>query len=124
MAGPSLLDRLKSSRLVQVLILYLGASWIVIEVAGELQDALSLPDWVSPVAVILLLIGLVVVLATAWVQSHPRRTSGIPAGADRAAPDRRIGHLCTERRGPVGSACAPSLIDTRVDGPAPLPGER
>lgn len=71
MAGPSLLDRLKSSRLVQVLILYLGASWIVIEVAGELQEALSLPPWVSPVAIILLLVGLVVVLATAWVQSHP-----------------------------------------------------
>jgi hypothetical protein len=71
MPGLSRFDRLKKSRLAQILVLYLGASWVVIEIAGELQDALSLPEWVSPVAVILLLIGLVVVLATAWVQSHP-----------------------------------------------------
>jgi tetratricopeptide (TPR) repeat protein len=71
MTGPSLLDRLKRSRLVQALILYLGASWVVIEVAGELQDALELPSWVTPVAFVLLLVGLLVVLATAWVQSHP-----------------------------------------------------
>jgi len=70
-SGPSLIDRLKSSRLVQVLILYLGASWIVIEVADQLQDALELPSWIVPVAIVLLLVGLVVVLATAWVQSHP-----------------------------------------------------
>ena len=66
-----MLERVKKSRLAQVLILYLGASWVVIEVTGELQDALSLPEWVSPVAIILLVIGLVVVLATAWVQAHP-----------------------------------------------------
>ncbi len=65
------LERLKKSRLVQVLILYLGASWVVIEVAGELQDSLELPAWITPVAFVLLLVGLVVVLATAWVQSHP-----------------------------------------------------
>jgi tetratricopeptide (TPR) repeat protein len=71
MSGPSLIDRLKTSRLVQVLIVYLGASWIVIEVAGELQEALQLPAWLVPVAFVLLLVGLVVMLGTAWVQSHP-----------------------------------------------------
>ncbi|HSM37181.1 MAG TPA: hypothetical protein VK837_12335 [Longimicrobiales bacterium] len=39
MTGPSLLDRLKGSLLVHVLILYLGASWVVIEVSGELPLA-------------------------------------------------------------------------------------
>jgi TolB-like protein len=71
MSRPSLFERVKKSRLAQVLILYLGASWVVLEVTGELQDALSLPEWLSPVAIILLVIGLVVVLATAWVQAHP-----------------------------------------------------
>lgn len=64
-------SRIRRSRLAGVLLVYLGASWLVIQVANELREALELPDWVAPLAVILLLIGLVVVLATAWVQSHP-----------------------------------------------------
>lgn len=71
MTRPSPIGRLKSSHVVQVLVVYLGASWVVMEVAGELQEVLELPTWVRPVALILLLVGLVVVLATAWVQSHP-----------------------------------------------------
>ncbi|HSM36807.1 MAG TPA: hypothetical protein VK837_10460 [Longimicrobiales bacterium] len=72
MTAPPLLGRIKSSRLFQVLILYLGASWVVIEVAGVLQDALYLPDWLTPVALVLLLVGLVIVLATAWIQGNPQ----------------------------------------------------
>jgi serine/threonine-protein kinase len=34
-------------------------------------DSLGMPGWAMPAAAILLLIGLVVILATAWVQSHP-----------------------------------------------------
>src|SRR5687768_8799601 len=64
-------ERLKGARLVRVILVYLAASWIVLQVTGALRDALKLPEWVSPVALILLLAGLVVVLATAWVQSHP-----------------------------------------------------
>ena len=80
MAGPSLIDRLKASRLVQVLLLYLGASWVIIEVAGELQEALELPDWLVPVALVLLLVGLLVVLATAWVQGNPATDAREAAG--------------------------------------------
>ncbi|HSM37183.1 MAG TPA: hypothetical protein VK837_12345, partial [Longimicrobiales bacterium] len=80
MTGPSLIDRLKASRLVQALLLYLGASWVVVEVAGELQDAFDLPDWLVPVAIVLLLVGLVVVLATAWVQANPATDAREAAG--------------------------------------------
>lgn len=80
MASPSTIDRLKSSRLVQALILYLGASWMVMEVAGMLQEALELPGWITPVAFVLLLVGLVVVLATAWVQSNPSVNASEAAG--------------------------------------------
>jgi len=41
---------------------------------------LALPDWVGPVAVLLLVVGLVVVLATAWVQSLPQTTVAEEAG--------------------------------------------
>ena len=68
---PSFWSRLRKARLAQVLIVYLGASWVVLQVADALSDALALPEWVLPVVVLLLLAGFVVVLATAWIQSHP-----------------------------------------------------
>ncbi len=71
MENPSLWSRLKQARIVQVLLVYLGASWGLLQVVDVLQNTLTLPDWVGPVAVILLLVGLLVILATAWVQSLP-----------------------------------------------------
>lgn len=64
-------SRIREARLFRVVVVYLAASWVVIQVVNELTESLALPAWVSPVAVILLLIGLVIILATAWVQSHP-----------------------------------------------------
>jgi len=80
MPTPSLWDRLRSARIVQVLVVYLGASWAVLQIADVLAEALSLPEWVMPVAVLLLLIGLIVILATAWVQSLPSTTAREEAG--------------------------------------------
>ena len=71
MPQPDFWSRIKSGRLIQVLAVYLGASWVLLQVVNELSDALSLPEWVGPVAVILLAIGLLIILATAWVQSTP-----------------------------------------------------
>jgi tetratricopeptide (TPR) repeat protein len=64
-------SRIHKGRLFQVLAIYLGASWLVLQVADALTRALSLPEWVTPAAILLLLAGLLVVLATAWIQSHP-----------------------------------------------------
>lgn len=80
MSSPSLWDRLRQARIVQVLIVYLGASWGVLQIADTLTEALSLPDWVSPVTIILLLVGLVIILATAWVQALPSTTAAEHAG--------------------------------------------
>ncbi|CAN5785987.1 hypothetical protein BH23GEM9_BH23GEM9_29350 [soil metagenome] len=77
---PSLWERLKRARVVQILAVYLGASWVVIQIADVLVDALTLPSWVLPVAIILLLIGMVVIVATAWVQSLPSTTVREQAG--------------------------------------------
>lgn len=67
----SLWSRLKKARLFRIVAVYLGASWGVLQVTMTLRDALGLPDWLPPVAVILLAVGLLVILATAWVQAHP-----------------------------------------------------
>lgn len=80
MPAPSLWDRLKSARIVQVVLVYLGASWAVLQIADVLTGALSLPEWVLPVAVLLLLVGLVIIVATAWVQSLPATTAKEEAG--------------------------------------------
>jgi tetratricopeptide (TPR) repeat protein len=52
----------------QVLGIYLVASWLVFQVVQTLTEGLGLPDWVPPFALILLLIGLPIVVATAFVQ--------------------------------------------------------
>lgn len=80
MPSPNLLERLKQAKIVQVLAVYLGASWAVLQIADVLAEALSLPEWVLPVSVLLLLVGLVVILATAWVQSLASTSEAEEAG--------------------------------------------
>ncbi len=78
---PSLWDRIKQARLVRIIAFYLGASWVVLQVASTVVDAFKLPDWVLPTAIILMLVGLVVIVATAWVQSLASTNEGERAGA-------------------------------------------
>ena len=56
-----LIERLKQARIVRVLAFYLGASWVILQVVDVLRESLVLPEWVAPVSVILLLIGLVII---------------------------------------------------------------
>ncbi len=71
MSSDNLWARIKSARIVQVLIAYLAVSWGILQLIDVLQGTLGLPVWMQPVALILLVIGLVIIAATAWVQSHP-----------------------------------------------------
>ena len=52
----------------QVLSFYAVSSWVVLQVADTLTQSLGLPEWVPGFALVLLLLGLPVVLATAVVQ--------------------------------------------------------
>lgn len=52
----------------QVLGIYAVSAWIIYEVILALYEGLGLPDWIPPTALILFLIGLPLVLATAFVQ--------------------------------------------------------
>lgn len=80
MPNESFWARFKRARVFQVLVVYLGASWAVLQVAQLLQESLVLPAWVVPVALILLSIGLLVILATAWVQALPATKSAAETG--------------------------------------------
>ncbi|MBI4513646.1 MAG: hypothetical protein HY702_05990 [Gemmatimonadetes bacterium] len=111
--------RVREARLVRVLLLYLAASWLVLQVVSLLQDRLQLPEWLTPVAVALLLVGLVVVLATAWVQARPAtrtKAEEVPAawevdlgGLLRSLAKRRLPHL-TWARAILGGVVAFSLL--------------
>ena len=64
----------------QVLGIYIGASWAILTVVDTMAGALSLPGWAASLALFLLVIGLPVVLATAFVQEGmTTRESAAPA---------------------------------------------
>jgi tetratricopeptide (TPR) repeat protein len=98
MPSPDLWTRLKQARIVRVVAFYLGACWVVLQVVDILQDALSLPDWLAPVSVVLLLVGGVVMVATALVQASPhtdvREEAGEVPGAWQVAP-KQLGRSLT-----------------------------
>lgn len=79
MTTPTFWSRARRARLPRVLLVYLAASWVVVQVANELRETLSLPAWISPVVLLLLLVGLVIISATAFVQADP----SAPARAKR-----------------------------------------
>jgi tetratricopeptide (TPR) repeat protein len=64
----------------QVLGIYLAVSWIALQIVDVLVSNFGLPDWVPPGALVLLVIGLPIVLATAFVQE------GMGRGPDQVGP--------------------------------------
>ena len=68
----------------QVLGIYIVGSWLVLQAVDTLAGALNLPDWAPPLALFLLVIGLPIVLATAFIQerSGPTATEQMGTGHD------------------------------------------
>ena len=89
-----LAERMKDSAALRVLAVYVGASWVVLQVVDVVKQNMGLPDWVFPFALVLLVIGLPVMLTTAVLQAR----SQVPAGgvADSSAP-RASGNLASRR---------------------------
>ena len=63
----------------QVLSIYVVASWGVLSLVDTLGGALGLPEWFPAFALALLIVGLPIVLATAFV--HERGDAGATAVA-------------------------------------------
>ena len=82
---PGFANRMRTSRVWGVLAVYLGASWVVLQIVDVVKQNLGLPDWVFPFALLLLLIGLPVILATAFLQGGRRPAASSGTGA--ATPD-------------------------------------
>lgn len=62
----SLYSELKRRNVVRVGLAYAVVSWLLIQLAGALEPALLLPDWVDRVVTVFLLIGFPIVLIFAW----------------------------------------------------------
>ena len=59
---------------MQAVVVFAGASWVVLQVVDMMIERIGLPEWIFPAILILLVVGLLVVVATAWVQSRPSTT--------------------------------------------------
>jgi tetratricopeptide (TPR) repeat protein len=68
----SMIDRHRAGMLAKAAGVYLASGWLAYEIISELIVVLGLPDAVGTVTLVLLLLGLPAVLATAFVQSAPR----------------------------------------------------
>ncbi len=116
----------------QVLGIYLAGSWVAMQVVETLTANVGLPDWVPPFAVVLLVIGFPIVMATAFVQEGmPGRESAegggsalgaldgaAAVGRDPAAtgPDVRPSPAATARSADSGETAAPPREQRGEDG--------
>lgn len=103
----------------QVLGIYLAVSWVVLQVVDVVGNNFGLPDWVAPAALVLLLLGLPVVIATAFVQEglttkepEPAAQSPADVGETRSPPPEPAGHrrLFTWRNALLGGGAAFALL--------------
>jgi tetratricopeptide (TPR) repeat protein len=100
----SLIHEIHRRSLWQILAIFIGASWFVLEVIDVFIQRGMVPDWAFTGALLLLLIGLPIVLATAFVQEgHPGKAA---RDAHEAGVDEEV-----ESREPAEG----------MDQPAPIP---
>ncbi|MGH7567097.1 MAG: adenylate/guanylate cyclase domain-containing protein, partial [Gemmatimonadota bacterium] len=87
------LARVQRAGLAKVVGIYLIVGAAMFVLASILHTALGLPDWVPGVAVLLLVAGLAVVIATAW-QARGRSSRGLDLlGAARSVSKGELPHL-------------------------------
>ena len=106
----------------QVLGIYVVASWLVLQAVDTLAGALNLPDWAPPFALFLLIIGLPIVLATAFIQEGVSREAQAPASEitddEAAEPEEAATHhrLFTWRNAILGGVLAFALLGLTAAG--------
>jgi tetratricopeptide (TPR) repeat protein len=111
-------DRSSAMHLLRVLLVYLGASFAALEAVDLLGEKLGLPEWVFTGALVLLLIGLPMVVATALIQARAPRATEL-ASADETSSDGRamsLSTLLTWRHALLGGVFAFALLGVTVTG--------
>ena len=70
----------------QVVVFYAGGSWVVWEAIQGISGTVGLPDWVPGAALILILVGFLVVVGTAFVRERPAEDANETQGQASSAP--------------------------------------
>jgi len=86
---PGLRDLVREARrrsIWQVAVFYAGGSWVVWEAIQGISGTVGLPDWVPGAALILILVGFLVVVGTAFVQDRPVEDANETQGQASSAP--------------------------------------
>lgn len=98
-----LLHNLWNRRVVQFAAIYLGVSWVLLQVANQLEETLELPGWLDQAALVLLVLGFPIVLIVAW------------AGGNRAVDETRpLDDVATSKQSPPTKAAQlPTLVTDR-----------
>jgi hypothetical protein len=86
----------------QALLVYLGASYAVLEAVTLFRDEFGLPDWLLPVALILLLVGLPVVVVTSLAKEEVYGDDVPEEHVEAAAEEDRRLRLLTWRNAVLG----------------------
>jgi tetratricopeptide (TPR) repeat protein len=106
----SLILEIHRRSLWQVLAIYLAASFGALQLVDVVTTSVGLPDWVAPFATVLLIIGLPIVLATAFVQEGAPPMSRVPAEPLRWPRRPRPKWLLTWRLAFLGGIAAFTLL--------------
>ena len=69
------LKQLWNRRVVQFGAIYLGAAWLLLQVAIAIESTMKLPDWVDQTTLVFLVLGFPLVLILAWAQESRSRGS-------------------------------------------------
>jgi tetratricopeptide (TPR) repeat protein len=70
----------------QVLAIYLGACWAVLEASDQVIERYLLPEWVYPTEIIILLVTLPIVLATAFVRESAPSDAAVSVSGELRDP--------------------------------------
>jgi adenylate cyclase len=85
-----LIQEIHRRSLWQVLGIYLVGAWVAFQGIEALVSGLGLPEWVPGLAVVLLIVGLPIVLATAFVREGAREEEEAPGDAAAGHGVRRL----------------------------------
>lgn len=99
--------------------LFMGGGWGLLQVLDLFIERGFVPDWVFSGALLALVLGLPVVMATAWVQGGRTEEVAKPGGdpeADESAGGFDIEHLFTWHRAIVGGVLAFALLGILTTG--------
>ncbi|MDX1394494.1 MAG: tetratricopeptide repeat protein, partial [Gemmatimonadota bacterium] len=101
----------------QVLGTYVAGAWVVLQVIEVLMETIGLPDWVPRFALVLLLIGLPIVTATAVIQGAARTLRDRASAADEVLEADVAAAGATAGSEPPGHPAGAGSSDAAADTP-------